>query len=135
NLSGTDAKGNPVSVPHCAVQQQQPQYAPAGTTTAYCGELLITTANGQSSIDTVTVTIGGKAPIPVAAGTKIQDAIDAAQPGDMLMIAPGTYSEMLVMWKPVRLQGVGAASSIIDANPHPAGKLDPWRQQVVCLFG
>ncbi len=39
------------------------------------------------------------------------------------------------MWKPVRLQGVGAASSIIDANPHPAGKLDPWRRQVVCLFG
>src|SRR5947209_7898390 len=42
---------------------------------------------------------------------------------------------MVLMWKPVRLQGVGAASSIIDANPHPAGKLDPWRRQVVCLFG
>ncbi len=34
------------------------------------------------------------------------------------------------MWKPVRLQGVGAASSVINANTHPAGKLDPWRQQV-----
>jgi hypothetical protein len=39
------------------------------------------------------------------------------------------------MWKPVRLQGVGAASSIINANTHPAGKLDAWRQKVVCLFG
>ncbi len=39
------------------------------------------------------------------------------------------------MWKPVRLQGVGAASSIIDANTHPAGKLDPWRAKVNCLFG
>jgi len=39
------------------------------------------------------------------------------------------------MWKPVRLQGVGAASSIINANTHPAGKLDAWRTQVVCLFG
>ena len=39
------------------------------------------------------------------------------------------------MWKPVRLQGVGAASSIINANTHPAGKLDPWRRQVNCLFG
>lgn len=39
------------------------------------------------------------------------------------------------MWKPVRLQGVGAASSVIDANTQPAGKLNPWRQRVVCLFG
>jgi len=39
------------------------------------------------------------------------------------------------MWKPVRLQGVGAASSIIDANTQPAGKMDPWRRQIVCLFG
>ncbi len=43
---------------------------------------------------------------------------------------------MLLMWKPVRLQGVGAASSIIDANAIPAGKLlDPWRRHVNCLFG
>ncbi len=39
------------------------------------------------------------------------------------------------MWKPVRLQGVGAASSVINANTHPAGKLDDWRQRVNCLFG
>src|SRR2546422_10749665 len=42
---------------------------------------------------------------------------------------------MLLMWKPVRLEGVGAASSILNANTHPAGKLDAWRQQVTCLFG
>ncbi len=40
------------------------------------------------------------------------------------------------MWKPVRLQGVGAASSIIDANAFPSGKLlDPWRRHINCLFG
>ena len=40
------------------------------------------------------------------------------------------------MWKPVRLQGVGAASSVINANAQPAGKLlDPWRRHVNCLFG
>jgi hypothetical protein len=32
-------------------------------------------------------------------------------------------------------QGVGAATSIINANTHPAGKLDDWRSRVVCLFG
>ena len=39
------------------------------------------------------------------------------------------------MWKPVRLQGVGAASSVINANTQPAGKMDPWRAKVNCLFG
>ena len=43
---------------------------------------------------------------------------------------------MVIMWKPVRLQGAGAASTIIDANAHPAGKLlDPWRAHINCLFG
>ena len=40
-----------------------------------------------------------------------------------------------MMWKPVRLQGVGAASVTINADAHPAGKMDPWRRQVNCVFG
>ena len=28
------------------------------------------------------------------------------------------------MWKPVRLQGVGAGSVTINADAHPAGKMD-----------
>ena len=138
----------------CPIQQQA-QYRPAGTTNAVCAQLVITAANGKSSIDTVTVTVGGKAPTHVAASASIQAAIDAAKPGDLLMIDPtctattgavacttvgaaksnAVHSELLLMWKPVRLQGVGAASSIIDGNTHPAGKLDTWRARVNCLFG
>jgi hypothetical protein len=161
--SWTDGKivlAVPSGVPNCPVQQQ----AAYGGSTAQCGELVITTApppggtKGQQSIDTVTVTIGGKAPTHIAASASIQAAIDAAQPGDLLMVDPtcttagvtgacttgavaGTtyhtaaHSELLLMWKPVRLQGVGAASSIINANTHPAGKMDAWRRQVNCLFG
>jgi hypothetical protein len=120
----------PAGVPPCLVQQRG-----NGNGGALCGNLVITAANGNQSIDAITVTIGGKAPT-VLAGQTIQSAIDAATPGDMIIIPPGTYNEMLLMWKPVRLQGVGAGSVTLDANAHPAGRLlDPWRQQVVCLFG
>jgi hypothetical protein len=124
----------PGTVPMCSLQQQA-QY---GGSPAQCGELVITAGNGKQSIDAVTVTIGGKAPTHVNATTgtpTIQGAIDAAMPGDLIIVDPGVYNEIVLMWKPIRLQGVGAASSVINANTQPAGKLVPWRARVSCLFG
>jgi hypothetical protein len=146
-------------VPLCTIQQQA-QYVPSGTTPAHCGQLLITAGNGKQSIDAVTVTIGGKAPVHVAASGTIQGAIDTANPGDLIIVDPtcttgtgtartavpcttagvtksgATHTEMVLMWKPVRLQGAGAASTIINANAEPAGKLlDPWRRHINCFFG
>ena len=127
----------------CNIQQQ----ALYGGSPAKCGQLVITTANGKQSIDTVTVTIGGKTPTHVVASASIQAAIDAAAPGDLIIVdpaipassskpaSPAVHQELVLMWKPVRLQGVGASSSIINANTHPAGKLTPWRMRVDCLFG
>ncbi len=121
---------------------------PSGVCPAnYGGELVITAANGKRSIDTVTVSVGGTQPKYVTQASPssttfgqtfpnpLQTAIDNATPGDLIIVGPGTYQEMLLMWKPVRLQGVGASSVTIDADAHPAGTLDPWRRQVNCLFG
>ncbi len=130
----------PAGIPACAVQQRN------GTTGATyndaCGEVVITSGNGQKSIDAITVTVAGagsKPPVYLAGenatNSAIQTAIDAATPGDLILVGPGTYQEMVLMWKPVRLQGVGAASVTINANTHPSGKMDPWRRQVACLFG
>src|SRR5215831_6276199 len=151
------------TIPPCNIQQQT-QYQGSA---AQCGQLTITTANtattgpsnARQSIDTVTVTIGGKAPVHVAPSQTIQSQIDQALPGDLIIVDPtctttagvaatcttpsttnihnlATHNEMVIMWKPVRLQGAGAASAIIDANAHPAGKqLDPWRRHVNCFFG
>jgi hypothetical protein len=117
-------------------------------TSARCGQLEITAANGKRSIDAITVTVAGKPPTVVTPTTTvvpgpfgrigpspIQTAIDNASPGDLIIVTPGTYRENLLMWKPVRLQGVGADSVTINADSHPAGKLDSWRRQVTCLFG
>ncbi len=100
-----------------------------------CGELVITAANGKKSVDTVTVTVAGKPPTYVPAGTSLQARIDSATSGDLLILGPGEFRENVLMWKPIRLQGVGAASVTINGDAHPAGKMDAWRQQVVCLFG
>ena len=145
----------PSNVPACAIQQQQQYGGPNNNSPARCGELVVKAGNGKTSIDSVTVTIGGKSPKHIAASDSIQAAIDAAAPGDLLIVDPtcntasatvacttagatksgAVHHELVVMWKPVRLQGVGAASTIIDANAHPSGILNDWRLRMVCLFG
>jgi hypothetical protein len=106
--------------------------------------------NGSKSVDTVTVTIddsqraGYRAPITVTPVTDanaiglahpIQDAIDAAQPGDLILVQAGSYPELVIMWKPVRLQGVGAPSVTVNATKYPTQKLESWRERINTLFG
>ncbi len=141
----------PSSLPNCTLRQK-------GAQVALCGELVITRGdNGKQSIDAITVTAGGSPPwivtesaVTAPSGKSVKDytanfgrlsfspiqtAIDSADPGDLILVQPGTYRENLIMWKPVRLQGVGAGSVTINADAHPAGKMDQWRRQVNCVFG
>ncbi len=99
------------------------------------GELSITTSTGQASVDTVTVNIENRTPIRVPSGGSIQAAIDTlANPGDLVLIDGGTYNELVIMYKPVRLQGVGAAAVIINAAKYPTSKLEAWRPRINQLF-
>jgi hypothetical protein len=97
------------------------------------GELVVTRANGTSSVNTVTVTVSNETPIRVAAGDSIQAAIDGAAPGSLILVDEGVYQELVVMWKPVRLQGSGAAT-VINAVKLPTEKLDAWRTKVKSLI-
>jgi len=102
---------------------------------------VVTRTNGLSSLNAVTVQIG----LPPGAGvtqvtpstqplaTPIQDAIDAAGPNDLILVPPGQYAEMVIMWKPVRLQGWGEGS-IINALKAPTEKLAIWRAKVESLI-
>ncbi len=69
-------------------------------------------------------------PSTVIGDQPIQAAIEAAADGDLIMIEPGTYDEMVLMHKPVKLQGFGPLGVIINARKSPADKLARWRAQM-----
>lgn len=86
---------------------------------------------------TLHVALGGPQPkrVPTAAYPTIQAAIDAATtPGELILVGPGNYEELVVMWKPVRLQGWGAPVTTINAVKAPAEKLQNWRDKVKNLI-
>jgi hypothetical protein len=115
------------------------------------GQLVVTRGdNGKSTEMGLTLYVGplfdppgaGNTPVvhhvrPSATGwpdRPIQAAIDAAAPGDLILVAPGTYDENVIMWKPVRLQGWGAGSTLINAAKIPAERLQWWRDTVSSLI-
>jgi len=111
---------------------------PANTPVSTIGgrQLTVTKANGQSTNTGVTVQVGlrpGSNVVAVGPGQSIQAAINAAGTNDLILVAPGLYSEMVIMWKPVQLQGWGAGSTTINAAPFPATKIADWRTLIAAL--
>ncbi|MFZ5998476.1 MAG: hypothetical protein ACOYW7_13480 [Nitrospirota bacterium] len=71
---------------------------------------------------------------PNSVGTPLQDAIDNAAEGALIIAAPGTYHENVIMYKNVKLQGSGADTNIF-ANPNPADRLTAWHNKIQSILG
>lgn len=104
---------------------------------ASSGQLLVQRGDNLAiSPSGLTLHVGECSAIRVPADyPTIQDAIDAATPGELILVGPGTYTENPIMWKPVRLQGNGSATTTIFANPSPAERLEDWHVKLESLLG
>ncbi|GAB4264796.1 MAG: hypothetical protein Kow0092_16670 [Deferrisomatales bacterium] len=96
--------------------------------------------NGRETQTGLTVTFAADVPAAqvhqVPPGGSIQAVIDApsTSPGDLILVPPGSYEELVIMDKPVRLQGWGAASTLINAVKAPGEKLQAWRSALQASF-
>jgi hypothetical protein len=107
-------------------------------------QVVVTNADGTESPIGVTLQVG---PYPNNRDiwrvpgdfATIQEAIDGADRGDLILVGPkldGTqYDELVVMYKPVKLQGWGAGAVTINARQAPTEKVNNWRNKVAALVG
>lgn len=88
--------------------------ATAGTSHACFGHLLAFTI----ALASIAVRPLGAATVDVfpGVGTPLQDAIDAAAPGDNLVLHAGTFTEAIVISKSLKLYAALGAQPVIDAG-------------------
>ena len=96
------------------------------------GDVLDTTGTGTGNVHVVTPADPDVEPL----ATRIQDAIDAADPGDLIIVPASTwkYNENPILWKPLRLQGAGA-NTVLNANANPSERLTAWHERVALRLG
>ena len=98
------------------------------------GQLMVTRGdNSRSTLVGLTLTVGGTVH-RVGPTDSIQDAIDAASAGDLVLVEPGEHRELVIMYKDIQLQGYGAGSTTINAVKEPTEKLELWRTKVTDLY-
>jgi len=108
-------------------------------------QVVVTNPDGTESPIGVTLTVASTQGqgdtvwrVPGNGGNTIQGAIDRAGAGDLILVGPkadGTqYDELVVMWKPVKLQGWGAGAVTINARQVPTEKVANWRTKVQTLI-
>ncbi|MEU9146824.1 right-handed parallel beta-helix repeat-containing protein [Streptomyces sp. NPDC048349] len=80
----------------------------------------------------------GAARHTVHPGESIQEAVDAARPGDTIVVLPGTYHESVHITKSLTLRGSGPTTVLTPpAAPRPARAENPCAQtgNGICVIG
>jgi hypothetical protein len=90
--------------------------------------------NKMRSTVGVTLWINESPIVRVSPGQSIQAAIDSSPSGALILVAPGTYPEHLIMYKKQRIQGWGAYSTFLDAVPLMPGQDTAWDAKVQALI-
>jgi hypothetical protein len=99
------------------------------------GQLMVTRGdNLRSTVMGVTLHVGATQVTHVAPGQSIQAAVDNAQNFSLILVAPGVYKENVIMWKPVKLQGWGAYSTMIQAGPMTPEEQAAWDAKLQSLI-
>ncbi|MEW5761973.1 MAG: choice-of-anchor Q domain-containing protein [Bacillota bacterium] len=92
-----------------------PRNFPAGP-----AQLVVTTAAGISGTQGITIHVlgGGYSPpiYDATPATTIQAAIDAAPPGALVVVYPGVYYESPIVYKNIKLQGMGPEATKLDGR-------------------
>ncbi len=99
-------------------------------------QLLIRKQGGDSALTTpngITVHVLGsgydppvvKVAPPTANGTQLQTAINAAPANSLVVLGEGTYRENVLMWKPLKLQGLGVGGTVGTVEPGGPPAEDP----------
>lgn len=97
-------------------------------------QLLVRRTNGVTTPVGITVYQGTARELPVrVVTTSIQQAIDAAPAGSLVLVPPGTYREAVILWKKLYLQGAGAFSTRIMAGPRSPAEILAWENQILQL--
>jgi large repetitive protein len=94
------------------------------------GTLLVTRGDNDETTDVgVTLTIDNSTGLvlTVPSGGSIQATIDAASPGDIVMVPSGVYDENVIIDRAIRLQGYGAGSTVISGTNLPTSRAVEWR--------
>jgi hypothetical protein len=88
-------------------------------------QMTIVAAGGERTLNAITIHVlgAGYDPTLVTVGPPdptrpylIQDAVDAAPDGSLIVLGAGVYRENVVLWKPVKLQGLGVGGTIGARN-------------------
>jgi hypothetical protein len=68
---------------------------------------------GTNAVSYLPPVVNVPAPPPVGTNpTALQDAINTAAAGSLLVLSPGTYNENVLVWKPLKIQGLGPGGII-----------------------